>query len=216
MILVCLKKPSSKRIFTKPKSSVKDIDITGLLTAWSKGDDSVEAPLMSAVYGVLRRLAQKVLSGESLGHTLQATEIVNEAYLRLVKQRGVPWQNRNHFFAIAAKMMRRILVDHTRRRCHGQVIKVGEPLALDSDFQITSNLVDPELLSLDRALSKLGKKHPKQAQLVELRFFAGLTISEAATFLAISEATANRDWRMARAWLYREMTKGVGDVKKSY
>ena len=178
-------------------------DVTRLLPAWSEGEAAAGDALMDAVYTELRRRARGYLSRERSDHTLPPTALVHEASLRLVDQRHVRWQNRAHFFAIAARVMRRILVDHARARAS---IKRGggEPVRLvDEDGRLEPPPID--ILALDVALDRLAAVDSRQGQLVELRFFGGLTIEEAATVLSVAAVTAKRDWSMARAWLYREL-----------
>jgi RNA polymerase sigma factor (TIGR02999 family) len=182
-------------------------DVTRLLLAWSEGEPAAADALMEAVYTDLRRMARGYLSRERSDHTLPPTALVHEAYVRLVDQRHVRWQNRAHFFAIAARVMRRILVDHARARAS---LKRGgaEPVRLlVEDSQLEPPLVD--ILALDVALDRLAAIDARQSQLVELRFFAGLTIEEVASVLSVSVVTVKRDWALARAWLYREL-QGVG------
>jgi RNA polymerase sigma factor (TIGR02999 family) len=180
-------------------------DVTRLLLDWSHGDRTALDRLMPLVYDELRALAGRSLRSERSGHTLQATALVHEAYLKLVDQRQVRWQDRAHFFAVAAKLMRRILVDHARRhaaikRGGGQP---GRPLD-EADAQAQpAPLVD--WLALDRALDRLAALDDRQARIVELRFFGGLTIEETARVLQVSAATVKDEWSFARGWLYREM-----------
>jgi RNA polymerase sigma factor (TIGR02999 family) len=177
-------------------------DVTALLKEWSGGDSNALERLMPVVYGELRKLAASYLRQERPDHTLQPTALVHEAYIRLTEQRDVAWQNRAHFFGIAARMMRRILVDHARRR---QAAKRDA-----AAWRVVTDISDapdraPELLALDRALTHLEKLDPQQARVVELRFFAGLTVEETAEVAGISAATVKRDWRTAKAWLRREI-----------
>ncbi len=180
-------------------------DVTGLLRRWSEGDEDALQTLMPIVYAELRRLAGHYLRLERPDHTLQPTALVHEAFLRLVGQREVVWQNRAHFFGIAAQMMRRILVDHARRR------KAAKRDAATYRIERTQPEAggaldrDPELLALDEALTQLEALDPKQARIVELRFFGGLTVEETAEVAGISTATVKREWRTARAWLRREL-----------
>jgi len=179
--------------------------VTELLLAWSHGDAAVEEELVGQVYGELRRLASRALRRERSEHTLQTTALVHEAYLRLVDQRAVAWQSRNHFLAIAARMMRRILVDHARKRRYAKRGGGAATLSLDSMLELPLTEQGPDLVALDDALNDLGKDEPEQARLVELRFFAGLSIQETADALALSPATVDRRWRLAKAWLYRAL-----------
>ncbi len=176
-------------------------DLTALLKVWSEGDRKALDQLMPLVYGELRKTAASYLRQERADHTLQPTALVNEAYLRLTGQKNVTWQNRAHFFGIAAQMMRRILVDHARKR---QAAKRDA-----SAWKVATAEIDgpdaPELLALDRALEELEQLDPQQARVVELRFFAGLTVEETAEVAGISPRTVKRDWRTAKAWLRREI-----------
>jgi RNA polymerase sigma factor (TIGR02999 family) len=179
-------------------------EVTQLLCMWSSGDRAALESLMEVVYAELRRLAHSYLRRERRGNTLQSTALVHEAYLRLINQKNVTWQNRAHFFGIAAHMMRRILVDHARSR---QASKRGagvSMLALDEAIA-ASGPRDLNLVVLDQALESLAGIDPQQGRIVELRFFAGLSIDETAEALRISPATVKREWAMAKAWLYREM-----------
>ena len=178
-------------------------DVTALLGEWSGGDREALERLIPVVYGELRRLAASYLKVERPGHTLQPTALVHEAYLRLSKQRGVEWQNRSHFFAVAARMMRRILVDHARKRRASK--RDAEAWFVETVPGASVAGRPTELLSLDRALEGLERIDPAQARVVELRFFAGLTIEETAEASGISPATVKREWQTARAWLRREM-----------
>jgi RNA polymerase sigma factor (TIGR02999 family) len=178
--------------------------ITELLIDWGQGDQAALDRLMPLVYDELRRLANNYLRREPAGHTLQPTALVNEAYLKLVGQR-TNWQNRAHFFAISAKLMRRILVDHARQR---QAAKRGgseqQRLSITSAETIVKQPA-VDLLALNEALDELAKMDQQQSRIVELKFFAGLSIEETAEVLGISHATVERDWKMARAWLRRQL-----------
>ena len=183
-----------------------DLEVTALLQRWSRGDQEALEQLIPLVYEKLRQLASSRLRAERPGHTLQPTALVNEAYLRLVGQKKVAWQNRSHFYGIAAQMMRRILVDHARRRGAAKreggvrfVVTIEEEGAPDRDI---------ELLELDSALSDLGRLDPRQARIVELRFFGGLSVEETAEVAGVSTATVKREWRTARAFLRREIGFG--------
>ena len=182
-------------------------DVTQWLIDWRNGKQEALAQMMPLVYNELRRLAQRYLQRERPDHTLQATALVHEAYLRLVDQRQAQWQNRAHFFGLAAQMMRRILVDHAR---HHHAAKRGgaEPkLSLDEAVWVSAEHAT-DLTALDDALTRLAVLDPQQSRLVELRFFGGLTIDETAEVLGVSPATVKREWRLARAWLYREFHQG--------
>ena len=179
-------------------------DVTGLLQAWSAGDRSALDELMPVVYAELHRLARARLRGERADHTLQATALVNEAYVRLVDQTRVRWQNRAQFFGTAAQLMRRILVDHARE--HRSAKRGGGATRVELDEALGSaHQRDVDLLALDAALERLERLDPRQSRLVVLRFFGGLTIDEVAEVLEISPATAKREWVTARIWLRREL-----------
>jgi RNA polymerase sigma factor (TIGR02999 family) len=185
-------------------------EITRLLVAWSHGDEAAINQLVPLVHDRLRRLAARFLQSERPDHTLQTHALVNEAYLRLIDQDQVGWRDRAHFFAIAGRMMRRILVDHARRR--GYVKHGGQALRVSPE-ELAGLSVDrgPELVALDGALKTLATRDRQLAQLVELRYFGGLTKEEIAEVLGISSATVTRRWRMAKAWLYRYLVKGEED-----
>jgi len=181
-------------------------DVTQLLHEWSSGNKAALDSLTPVVYDELRRLAGVYLRRERMDHTLQATALVHEAYMKLVDQRQVRWQNRAHFFGIAAQTIRRILVDHARgvraaKRGSGAVA-----LSIDEALGVSEKR-DLELESLDDALETLAKVDPQQARVVELRFFTGLSIEETAEVLGISESTVKRDWVSAKAWLFRELSR---------
>lgn len=179
-------------------------EVTQLLQDWSAGRQEARDELLGLVYDPLRAIAERHLHRERDGHTLQPTALVNELYLRLVDQRRVDWNDRTHFFAVAAQLMRRILVDHARRRNSekrgGGLVPVTIGAALDVAAQ--ENL---DVVALEVALENLAKIFPQQARIVELRFYGGLTIDETAAALKISAATVSREWTMARAWLRREL-----------
>ncbi len=180
-------------------------DVTQLLLAWNSGDRSALDRLMPLVYEELRRVARRHMLGEHPGHSLQATALVNDVYIRLVDQRRVNWQNRAHFFGAAAQIIRRLLVEHARAR--HRLKRGGDELQVTLNDEIeVSAAVELDVVALDDALSRLAKLDPQQARIIELRFFAGLSIEETAEALSISPATVKRDWTTARAWLYREMT----------
>jgi RNA polymerase sigma factor (TIGR02999 family) len=185
-------------------------DVTKLLAEWSKGNQGALRTLMPLVYAELRRVAGRYLKHEKPGHTLSATALVHEAYLRLVKQKA-PWQNRAHFFSVAAQMMRRILVDHARshhyaKRGAGAVtLELTEAVATREHREI-------DLLALDDALRDLARLDERQSRMVELRFFAGLSIEETSEVLGVSAPTVKREWASARAWLFREINRGSVDA----
>lgn len=181
-------------------------DVTGLLAEIRRGNRSAESELIPLIYNELRRLAAYYMRRERPDHTLQATALVHEAYLKLSKQREVTWQNRAHFFAIAGSLMRRILVDHARAHSRGKRGGTQHKISLE-EAPLFSEERSKELMLLDRALTQLTEEHPRQSQIVDLRFFGGLTVEEIAEILKISPKTVKRDWSVARAWLYREIRK---------
>jgi RNA polymerase sigma factor (TIGR02999 family) len=185
-------------------SAASSTRINRLLAEWGKGDDEARNALIPTVYEELRRIARRHLWHERPDHTLQSAALVNEAYLRLVRQDAPQWQNRAHFFGVAAQMMRHILVDHARSR---QAAKrgAGVPrLSLDPEIALPQK-PELDLVALDAALNKLASLDPQQSRVIELRFFGGLSIEETAVVLGISPATVKREWVTARAWLKREM-----------
>lgn len=180
------------------------MDVTELLVAWSQGNEGAQTQLIEIVYAELKKLAKSYLRRERPDHSVAATALVHEAYLKLVDQRRVKWQNRSHFFGIAAQAMRRILVDHAR--ASRAVKRGGADARIDAEYQDVPWLPsDVDVLALDVALSRLETVEPRWTQLVELRFFAGLTVAETASVLDVSAGTVKRDWSLARAWLYREL-----------
>lgn len=177
--------------------------LTALLIAWSKGQTDAPSELFEAVYEELRRLAAAHLRRENRGHSLAPTVLVHEAYLKLVDQQQVRWQNRAHFFALAARIMRRILVDHARAR--GAAKRgAGARISL-ADIDVAGAAPDVDLLALDAALGKLTAIDRRQTEVVELRFFGGLTVDETAEVLGVAPITVKREWALARAWLFREL-----------
>ena len=178
--------------------------VTRLLLEWSDGDGQALTRLIPLVYDELRRIAGQYLRRERAGHTLQPTAVVHEAYLKLVGQRRVRWQNRAHFFAVAAQLIRRILVDHARARAAAKRGGGLPPLALERAPGPAGGR-DLDVLALDETLRRLSTLDPRQARLVELRFFAGLGVEESAEVMGVSPATVKREWRTAKAWLYREL-----------
>jgi len=183
-----------------------DEEITQLLIDWGKGDQAALERLMPLVYSQLRRLASNYLRRERVGHTLQPTALVNEAYLKLIDQKNAKWQNRAQFFGISAQLMRRILVDHARQR---QAVKRGgsdqQRLSITSAQADVIHQPEIDLLALNEALDELAQMDPQQSRIVELKFFGGLSIDETAEVLGISHATVERDWKSARAWLRRQL-----------
>jgi RNA polymerase sigma factor (TIGR02999 family) len=182
-------------------------DITQMLIDWSNGDREALDRLLPVVYTELHRQAARHLRRERAGHTLQTTDLIHEAYLRLVDQRNVRWQNRAHFFAVAAQLMRRILVDHARRR--GRAKRGGSNIALPLDEGLVMAAEsESDLLALDEALTRLAAIDARQTQIVELRFFGGLSIEETAAVLGVSPTTVKDDSNIAKAWLRREIGGG--------
>jgi RNA polymerase sigma factor (TIGR02999 family) len=182
-------------------------NVTALLRAWGDGDESALEHLTPLVYDELRSLARRQMSRENEGHTLQATALIHEVYLRLVEFQSVRWQDRAHFFAVCARLMRRILIDFARS--HGSLKRGGNErkLTLEEGLIVTAD-VPAELMDLEHALTKLAQDDPRKSSVVELRFFGGLTVKETAEVLKVSPDTVMRDWSMARAWLLREMDEG--------
>lgn len=183
-------------------------EITQLLAEWSDGNQAALDELYPLVYEELHRLARRYMSRERKGHTLQTTALINEAYVRLVDQRHVQWANRSHFFAISAQIMRRILIDHARRHAYAKRGGGARQVSLDETAQILQDNLS-EFLRLDEALQSLAQLDPRRSQVVELRYFGGLNNEEIAGVLKISENTVIRDWNMARAWLYRQLSGGA-------
>ena len=184
-------------------------EVSGLLLAWSDGDRRALDLLTPIVYEELRRLARRYMRGERPGHSLQTTALVNEAYMRLVDYKRMRWQNRAHFFAVSAQLMRRILVEHARRhnlkRGGGvQHVSLEQTAIIDGDRPA-------DLVALNDAMDALARIDPRKAQVVEMRFFGGLSVEETAEVLKVSSVTVMRDWSTAKAWLYRELTTGASD-----
>ena len=180
-------------------------EITELLLKWSGGDKAALVQLIPLVYPELRRLARKYMRREAAVHTLQTSALINEAYLRLVNQKGVEWQDRAHFFAVAAQVMRHILIDHARSHRYRKRGAGAQHVALD-DVAIVSNQRAGEFLALDDALTNLAKVDERKCKIVELRFFGGLTVDEIAEVMKISPITVKREWRLAKAWLHLEIS----------
>jgi len=182
--------------------------ITELLAEWREGNQSALDELYPLVYDELHRLARRYMSRERKDHTLQTTALINEAYVRMVDQKNVNWANRSHFFAISAQIMRRILIDHARR--HGYAKRGGgaQQVSLEEVAALSPDQ-GRELVRLDEALKSLAERDPRRSQVVELRFFGGLNNEEIAGVLHVSENTVTRDWNMARAWLYQQLTENA-------
>jgi len=184
-------------------------DVSALLHAWSEGDQAALPRLTPVVYAELHRLARRYMKREAPGHSLQTTALVNEAYIRLVDYKRMRWQDRAHFFAVSAQLMRRILVEHARRRN----LKRGGDLrrfSLD-EVSVVSRERASDLAALDDAMNALARLDRRKVQVVEMRFFGGLSVDETAEVLKVSTVTVMRDWSTAKAWLYREMTGGKSD-----
>ncbi len=188
-------------------------DVTGMLVAWGQGDPAADSRLIAVVYEDLRRVARRRLRAERADHSLAPTALVHEAYLRLVDLRRVRWQNRAQFFAIAARVMRQILVDHARAHAAAKRGGPGWKVPLADAVGATAP-PEVDLLDLDAALGKLAAIDARLGELVVLRFFGGLTVEEAADALGLSPATVKRDWTHARAWLFRELRAAVRDPEK--
>ena len=187
-------------------SSPSQQEMTQLLAAWSEGDHSALDKLAPLINAELHDLARRYMKRERPDHTLQTTALVNEAYVRLIGQRDVRWQNRAHFFGIAAQMMRRILIDHARKRASAKGVGAGK-LSLD-EAAVLSDERAAELVALDEALESLTKIDERKSKIVEMRFFGGLSVEEIAHVIGVSPDTITRDWRRAKAWLHREIQKG--------
>jgi RNA polymerase sigma-70 factor (ECF subfamily) len=184
-------------------------DVSTLLRAWSGGDQSALKRLTPIVYGELRRLSRRYLKRERTGHSLQTTALVNEAYVRLVDYKHMQWQDRAHFFAVSAQLMRRILVEHARR--HNLKRGAGVRHVSLEEATMVGDDRAADLVALDDAMSALARRDPRKVQVVEMRFFGGLSVEETAEVLKVSAVTVMRDWSTARAWLYRELTGGTDD-----
>lgn len=180
--------------------------VTQLLIDWSNGDQSAFDKLMPLIDEELRRLAHHYMSRERVGHTLQTTALVNEAFLKLVNRKNLQWQNRAHFFGLAAQVMRTILVDHARSHASAKRGGGARNLELD-EAMLVSQQKASEVVALDEALNQLALIDPRQSRIVELRFFGGLTVEEAAEVLHVSPVTIKREWSTAKAWLYHELAK---------
>lgn len=179
--------------------------VTQLLVAWGGGDQAARDELMPLVYEELRRLAHQCIRRERPGHTLQTSALLNEAYLRLVDQKNIHWQDRAHFFGIAARLMRQVLVDYARKRGYAKRGGDAHRVPLDEALIVSAERA-ADVVALDDALKSLAEIDPRQSQIVELRFFGGLSIEETAEVLAVSPGTVMRDWTLAKAWLRRAVT----------
>jgi len=197
------------RAMRTPADDLAANDLTGLLVDWARGDRAALEQLTPLVYDEIRRIAHRYVQREREGQTLETTALVNEAYLRLAGSQRVEWQNRAHFFAVTAQVMRHILIDHARRRQyvkHGGKVQRVSFDAASRDAAVMSQPRAAELLALDEALNELAKIDPRKSRVVELRYFGGLSIEETAEVLEISAMTVRRDWRAAKAWLYKKVT----------
>jgi len=187
-----------------PSSARPPSQVTELLQRWTDGDELARDALVPLVYDELRRVARRCLVGQRRDHTLQSTALVHEVFLRLIDQKSVRWDDRMHFFAVAAQLMRRILVDHARRR--NAVKRGGNNITVTLDERVApAKQRELDVVALDDALNELSRMNPQHSRIVEMRFFAGLSIEETAQAMGISPATVKRDWAVARAWLYREL-----------
>jgi RNA polymerase sigma-70 factor, ECF subfamily len=184
------------------------VPVTELLRAWGDGDDGALAQLTPLVEAELRRLAREYMRRERQGHTLQTTALVNEAFLRLAGTRQIHWQDRGHFLGISARLMRRVLVDHARSRGYRKRGGDAQRVTLQEDL-VAAPEPDLDLLALDRALEALGSIDARKSRVIELRFFGGLSVEETADALHVSTDTVKRDWRLAKLWLLRELTRGT-------
>lgn len=207
--LYLLKRGIWRATTIRPFMAADARDITALLKAWGQGDRAALDELTPLVYGQLRKLAAQYLRKERQGHSLQTTALVHEAYLRLVRSDDAGWNDRVHFFAVCANVMRRILVDHARKRAS---VKRGGPAVAFGGADVDLDQLPAheseraiELMALDEALTALGALDPRRARVIELRFFGGLSVEETATVLHVSPQTVMRDWKLARAWLTREL-----------
>ena len=196
-----------------PADSVNDQPHDGAVTAWlmkwSEGDDRALEELVPLVYEECHRIAARQLAGEHAGHTLQPTALVHELYLKLVDQRTAQWQNRAQFFSVAARLMRRVLVDHARARLAYKRGGTRVMVTLDDVADVDDSTPATDILAVHDALERLAAQDVEQARIVELRYFAGLTVEETATILGRSPRTVKREWQLAKAWLYRELHPGL-------
>ena len=197
------------------------VDVTGLLIAWSEGDGAALDALLPVVYAELRRQARRALRREAPGHTLQPTALVHEAYLKLVEQRPSRWQGRSQFYGVAARCMRQVLVDAARTRRAAkrgggaQAIRLCDAEELAATPAPEGETIGDDVLALDEALTRLAALDPDQARLVELRYFAGLTLDDTAATLGVSPATVSREWTVARRWLRRELDRDGANTRRS-
>ena len=202
---------NSEQSAHKEAQTAENAAVSGLLRAWSDGDRAALDRLTPIVYDELRRLASRYMRSERTGHSLQTTALVNEAYMRLVDYKSMQWQNRAHFFAVSAQLMRRILVDHARR--HN--LKRGggvQHVSFEDTAEVGGDRA-ADLVALDDAMHALARIDPRKVQVVEMRFFGGLSVEETAEVLKVSPVTVMRDWNTAKAWLYRELTGEATDAR---
>jgi RNA polymerase sigma factor (TIGR02999 family) len=190
-------------------SDLRTHDVTALLIQWRGGEEAAIEQLLPLVHGELRRLARRHMAGESPGHVLQATALVNEVYIRLVDIRRVQWQDRAHFFAMAARLMRRVLVDSARARKNQKRGGALHRVTLDPNLPVASDTPE-DVIAIDEALRALAAQYERKAQVVELRFFGGLSVEETADVLKVSAETVLRDWKFAKNWLLRELSHTDG------
>lgn len=183
-------------------------EITQILLSWGKGDQAALDQLIPLVYPELRKMARRYMGRENSAHTLQTSALINEAYLRLIDQQQVEWQDRGHFFAVAAQVMRHILIDHARRRRYSKRGGGAQHVPLD-DAAMVNHERAAELVALDDALTGLADFDPRKSQIVELRFFGGLSVEETAEVMKLSPVTVMREWRAAKAWLHREISQSM-------
>ncbi len=195
-----------KKFFSPPMDAPGTAEITRLLHAWRNGDEAAFDSLIPLVYGELRKIAHGYMRGERDEATLQATALVNEAYLRLVDAGTVDWEDRAHFFAVSAQTMRRILVDAARARLRGKRGGGAAKINLDEVPDLSAGR-SADVVAVDEALQELARLDPRKAKVIELRFFGGLSVEETASVLGVSPQSVMRDWRLARSWLMREMSK---------
>jgi len=187
-------------------SDVRSHDVTALLIEWTRGDKAAVDKLLPLVHDELRRLARRQMAGERPGHVLQATALVNEVYLKLIDIQRVQWQDRAHFFAMAARVMRRVLVDFARAGKNQKRGGAMRRVTFDQNLPVVGETSE-DLIAIDEALVAFGKEYERKAQVVELRFFGGLSVEETAEVLKISPETVMRDWKFAKGWLLRELTR---------
>ena len=192
----------------KPRGKVlSDHDVTALLIEWRRGDTAAIDKLIPLVHGELRRLAKRQMASERPGHMLQPTALVNEVYLKLIDIRRVQWQDRAHFFAMAARLMRRVLVDFARASKNRKRGGAMQRITFDQDLPVAGETPE-DLIAIDEALSAFAREYERKARVVELRFFGGLSIEETAAAVGISPETVMRDWKFAKSWLMRELSRG--------